>query len=93
MASNSQDDLAEGCDRAKTRVMVGAALVTGLLVVALAIYGMVAGDRELLAKVCTLIWPTAITTMIWAGGSSVLRALRRIRFDDGAAGVPRSQGR
>jgi hypothetical protein len=73
--------------------MVASALFTYALVVALALYGMVTGDRELLSKVCSLIWPGAVAIVVWGGGSSVLEVLGRIPLDDGGLDARRSQRR
>lgn len=98
LASDSRPDSCdrlpgENRERAQTYVMAGFALVSGALIVALAVYGMATGDHDLLSRVCNLIWPIATLTAAWGGGTSVLKALRRMRFDDSSVESPSPQRR
>jgi hypothetical protein len=72
----------EGLYRERARIMVWAAGLIGLLVTAFEVYGMIAGDREVLANVWSLVKSSALAVIVWAGGKSVLDLLRTIRTGD-----------
>jgi hypothetical protein len=62
-------------------VMICAALVLGGLAIAFSVYGLRAGDHELILKAWSLVVGGGMTVLVWAAGS-VLEVLRRIRPDE-----------
>jgi hypothetical protein len=73
--------LSERVLAAKMKVMVGAALVFGALVVAISVYGIRAGDHELILKVWSFVMAGGLVVLVWAAGS-VREVLRRMKLDD-----------
>jgi hypothetical protein len=61
----------------KVMLMLGASVMSNLLVVTFAIYGMISGDRQLLLEVWSLIKMMISVLMIWGGGKGVLQLLSK----------------
>ena len=89
-ASGATKDARQMRDLARARMMVWAALFTGLLISGFTAYGMVSGDRELLSEVWSLIRIVTVALVAWGGGKGLLEVLSRLRFEDDRAEPPES---
>lgn len=66
--------LSHARDPAKTRTMGSMTVLIAALVTAFAVYGMIAGDHQLLSDVWTFVKGAAIALIAWAGGGALRRS-------------------
>lgn len=65
----------------KARTISTLGLLFGSLLVVITAYAVLTHDKALLADILVILKAGLLYIALWAGGSSVLRALGRLRFD------------
>lgn len=67
---------------ARSRVMYGLAALFGGLLVAFFIQATLTANQSMLDRIFWTVAAGVFAVLTWAGGSSVVKALERLRFED-----------